>query len=525
MNELRTLLSLELRSLYGINQFLYTKDRKEKNRCYLLIPVWVILVAMVFFYVGGQVYGLCLLGMGDIVPAYLTVLASMLIVVFGFFTAGNRIFGQKGYDILASLPVRSASIVISRFLAMYAEYLALTLLILLPGAAVYGFCQKPGIGYYLLTLVGALFTPALPLVAATLLGSAVLAVSSRMKNQSVMQSVLMVGLVILVLVGSFRMGPALEEMTPEAFASLIHSVRETFEGLYPPALWLGSGILQGDFFSLGLFILVSAAAAGFTVFIVTANFHAILRRLQSVSAKHDYRLTTLQSRGMLKALYLRELKRYFASSIYVTNTIVGPIMGCILAVALAFVGVEGVQEMLMLPFDIAPLLPFVFAGVFCTMTTTSVSISMEGKQFWVIKSLPIPTKTLLDSKLLLNLSLMAPFYGVSVIALTIATKPASWDFLWLVLIPGAVILFSVVIGITVNLRFHSFDWEKDEVVVKQSLSAMLGGFAGFLISAFLGCAVYAAGFADTAIALSCLLILALTALLYRANNRKNLQEL
>ncbi len=525
MNEIRTLLTLELRSLYSINKFLHTKDQKAKNRYYLLIPAWLLLIGMVMFYVGGQAYGMCILGLGDMVPAYLTVLASMLIVVFGFFTAGNRIFGQKGYDILASMPIKSSTIVISRFLAMYVEYLALTLMILLPGAVVYGFCQKPGIGYYLLTLVGALFTPAIPLVVAALAGSLVLAVSYRMKNKSLVQSALMVALVILILAGSFQLGPALEEMTPEAFASLLQRVQETLGQLYPPALWLGEGIVYGDLGSLGFFLLASAGVAALTVWIVAVNFHRLLRRQGNFTAKHDYKLTSLESRGLLKALYIREAKRYFASSIYVTNTIMGPILGSILAVALAVVGMDGVREMWMLPFDIGPFLPFVFAGVFCTMTTTSVSVSMEGKHFWVVKALPIPTKALLDSKLLLNLSLMAPFYGVSLVAMTIAMKPAPLELLWLALTPASIILFSVVIGITVNLKFHSFDWEKEEAVVKQSTASALGGFAGVLLAAALGWAVFTMGNTHTAKALACLLTLLLTAVLYRRNNQAILNEL
>ncbi len=527
MNEIRSLLVLELRSLYGINQFLHTKDPKAKKRCYLLLGAWVILIATVFAYVGGLAYGLCALGMGDIVPMYLTALASLLIVAFGFFTAGNRIFGRKGYDLLASMPVKSSSIVVSRFLAMYAEDLVLTLVVLLPGVAVYGVCTKPGPGFYLTALLGGLLIPAIPLVAATLLGSLVLALSSRMKHKSIMQSVLMVGLVIAVMVGSFRMGPAMEEMTPEAFASLAVTIRDLFGQMYPPALWLGDAMAGGDLMGLGLFALVSLGILVLALLVVTANFQAIKRRLQSFTAKHDYKLGAMQSRGLRKALYLREAKRYFSSSVYVTNTIVGPILGCILAVALGIVGLDGVQSYLQLPLDLTGLLPFVFAGVFCMMTTTATAISMEGRQFWVVKSLPIPTKDLLDSKILLNLSLMLSFYLVSVAAMAIGLKPGFWELVWLILIPGAVMVFSVVFGITVNLKLHSFDWEKEETIVKQSASAALGGFAGFFLAAGMGVAVFLipAEFGNPARALMCLVLLAVTALLYRKNNRVELHTL
>ncbi len=525
MNELRPLLSLELRSLYGINKHLHTKNRKEQNTYRALSLVWVLLIGMVFAYVGGLVYGLCFLGLGKIVPAYLVMIASLLILAFGVFTAGNRIFGQKGYDILASMPVKPGSIVVSRFLSLYLEDLILTLVIMLPGVAVYGICQRPHMGFYLTTLAGTLFVPAIPLVAATLLGTLILAISARMKRKSMVQTLLMVLLVVGVLVGSFNAEGLANSATPEALSQIAQTISGLIGRIYPPAMWLGGAMVGTDLPGLGLFILISVGVMAFAMILTAKNFHAILRRLGNFTARHNYKIGKMESSGLLKALYLREVKRYFSSSIYVTNTIIGPIMGTILAVALWISGLNALQTAI--PLDIPAVLPFVFSAVFCMMTTSSVSVSMEGKQFWIVKSLPIPTKQLLDSKILLNLSLMAPFYLVSVIAMAMATRPGPLELLWLVLIPASVILFSLVFGITVNLKFHSFDWEKEETVVKQSLSSMLGGFAGLLLAGILGVAAFLtpAQYGVTARLGICLLVLGVTALLYRKNNRAVLSKL
>ena len=519
MNELRTLLDLELRSLYGINKFRHTKDKKEKNRYKMLMGAWVMVIAVAFLYVGGLVYGLCLLGLGEIVPAYLSVIASLLILAFGAFSAGNRIFGQQGYDLLGSMPIQTHNLVLSRFLSLYVEDFLFSLLILLPGTVVYGVCQNPGVGFYLVAAVGSLLIPAIPLVLSTLVGTVITAVSSRMKRKSLVQTVLMVLLVAGVLVGSFSMESVAENMTLEAITQLAQAIGAVFEQIYLPAVWLGNAMVDLDLLSLLLFAVVSVGVMVLAMFAVAKVFHPTVRGLLNFTAKHNYKIGEMESRGLLKALYIREVKRYFSSSIYVTNTIIGPILGMIMAVALCVSGLETVQEAF--PVDIHGLLPYVFAGVFCTMTTTCTSISMEGKQFWVVKSLPIPTKTLLDSKLLLNLTLMIPCYLVSEVALILAVKPGVWELLWLVLIPAAVALFSLVFGITVNLKFHSFDWEKEETVVKQSLSSALGGFSGVLLAVVLGIVQYAVPgqYAHLAGALSCLLVFGTTALLYRKNNQ------
>ncbi len=526
MNELRSLLFLELRSLYGINSFLHTKDPKAKNRYRMLTVAWIILIITVFSYVGGLVYGLCTLGLEQVVPAYLVVLASLLIIAFGIFTAGSRIFGQKGYDLLASMPIKPGLLVISRFLSLYAEDLILTLVVLVPGTAVYGLCQKPDLGFYLAALLGALLIPGIPLVISVLLGSLVTAISSRMKQKSLAQTVLMVALVIGVLLGSFQIGSAAENLTPEAFSQLAQTIGSLLGQVYPPALWLANA-MAGDPLGLGLFFLVSLAAVVLTVWVVSRNFHSILGRLQSFPAGHNYKLGALESRSLLKALYLREARRYFSSSIYVTNTIIGPVLGTVMALSLWALGLDSLTASLPANVDVPGLLPFVFAGVFCIMTTTCTSISLEGKQFWVVKSLPIPTKALLDSKILLNLSILLPCYLLSLAALAIATRPDFLQLLGLMFIPASIMLFSVVFGITVNLKFHSFHWEKEETVVKQSLPAALGGFAGFFLSAALGFAVFLvpAQYAALLKGLMCGVLLGLTALLYSRNNKFDLSQL
>ncbi len=527
MTEIRTLLSLELRSLFGFNKFLYTRDRKAKNRYMGLLAAWVVVIIMLFAYVGGLVYGLCIMGLGAIVPAYLTVIASALIVLFGIFTSGNRIFDHKGYDILASMPVRPASIVISRFLGLYAGDLLFALGVFLPGVVVYGVCLRPDIGFYLNALIGVVFIPALPLVISTLLGTLVLAVSSRMKKKSMMQSVLMVLLVVGIMLGSFSMEGVMENVTLEQLMDVAKLVGDTIGKIYPPAMWLNGAIVEGNLLGLALFVLVCGGAAVLAAYLISLNFHSIMRALRNFTAKHNYKIEKLESRGMLKALYVREIKRYFSSSIYVTNTIIGPIMGAVMAVAVCVAGVDTLAATLALPVDISALLPFAFSAAFCMMTTTSVSISLEGRQFWVIKSLPIPTKTLLDSKILMNLSLMAPFYVIGQVAFVLALQPGVLELLWLLLIPALLAAFVVVFGITVNLKIHSFDWETEGTVVKQSAPAALGGFAGAIFSIILGAAVFftPASLVDLVNAAICVALATATVLLYTANNKKRLADL
>ena len=153
LTQIRILTKLELCNLYGLNVFRFSKDKKAKKKSLSLLAIWVILVAMLVFYVGGLTYGLIYLGLEAAVPAYLISVSSLLIFIFDILKAGSVIFRKEGYDILCALPLSKGAVVVSRLLKMYMEDLLVTLAVLLPGMVVYAWNVHPGVGFYLTVLL------------------------------------------------------------------------------------------------------------------------------------------------------------------------------------------------------------------------------------------------------------------------------------------------------------------------------------------------------------------------------------
>ncbi len=528
MRELKTFVRLELSSLFGINKAIHTRDTKAKKRYIGLLAAWMLVIAMVAVYVALLSSGLSLLGLGSAVPAYLVLISSLLIILFSLFKAGGIIFSTKSYDIISSMPARTRYVVLSRFIGMYIEDLCFTLAVMLPGVLTLGLCEGYSLMFYLVSLVSSLLVPIIPLVLSTLLGTLVYAVTSRMKHKNMIQTVLMVALVIVVLLFSFSMQNVDEDsFNPEELGELAGKMTELIRSFYIPAVWLGEAMLGSNYLGLLWFTLLSLAALAMCVSLAITYYHSIVRALRVSVARHDYKLTALGAKGTLSALLLREAKRYFSSSAYVTNTIIGPIMGLIMSVAALVAGKEKIISSIPMPIPVINLLPIVLPAVICMMTTTSVSISMEGEGIDTIRTLPISAKMLFDSKIIFNLLLISPFYLVSELLLIITFKPSPLELLWLILVPALFIIFSLVAGISLNIRFHSFDWEREEQVVKQSASAFFGGFAGPLSClVFLIVSLIAPPAFNTLVkALMSVIIAALSVALYILNNRTRLEEL
>ena len=173
------------------------------------------------------------------------------------------------------------------------------------------------------------------------------------------------------------------------------------------------------------------------------------------------------------------------------------------------------------------LIPFIFAGAFCMMNTTATSISLEGKNWWILKSLPLTTKEILDAKILMNLILYLPFFIVSQIFLILALTPNLLDLLWLVLIPTCLILLSCVLGISINLKFPVFNWKNEVSIVKQSTSSLFTGMGGLFISIIFIILLFIVPnnytiFIKIAF---CIFTLIIAVILYFKNNQTDLKEI
>lgn len=527
LSQIKILARTELYNFCGLNVLRFSKDKRVKRRAAMLAVAYIILVFMLVVYVGALSYGLCLLSLEEIVPAYLITISSLLIFFLGIFKAGGIIFKKEGYDILASLPVTQSSIVIGRFLRLYLENLLFAFGVMVPGLAVYIWFVKPGAAFLLFGLWGILLVPVLPTVGAVLAGALITAIASRMRYKSLAISGLSIFAVLAIFLGSSRLSMMEGEISPEILKGFSDVVFSILEKVYPPAVWLGWAMVNMDFGKILLCTMIFAGVCAVVIALIASRFHAVCRNLYGTSAKHNYQMGNLKRDSVLKALVIREIKRYFSSGTYVTNTIIGPVMGTFFAGAVLVTGLDWTAELFPVPVDVGAYIPFVLAGIFSMMNTTCVSVSMEGKHWWIVNSLPLSTKAILDAKILMNLLVILPFYLASEVMLSLALRPEPLEQIWLLMIPALTVLFSCVFGVTVNLHFPVFTWESEASVVKQSAASMLGGLGGVLLTILFVIVNVMVSGGDSHLlrAVCCTLTLLAAAFLYRKNNRINLQEL
>lgn len=467
------LLKLKFSNFLGINEARHSG--KKKN--FILIMIAFCLVGLlVCGYVVGLSYLIASIGLGGLVPVFLTVLTSLIIFFFTIFKAGAEIFDYGYYLSVAHLPLKKSAIISARLIGMYITDAIISFFVFVSGAVGVSIVSMQGVGYYLMIVLSAFLVPVLPLCVSCFVGVGVSAIISRLKKGKLVGSILLCLLVCAFVFWTYTM-PEDETVMINAISDMVVSM----SSIYPPALWVSQGITGENFLNYVLFALGSVGVAIVFVAVVAKVYTklcSLLGSTYSSNAKVD--IKKVKKSSPFFALYKKEIKRLFSSMIYFTNTLMGNIMAIIGGIALLFVDFGAELEGI----ELGPFLGVIVVGalsIFANMApTTTASIGIEGKNFATTKSLPVSDKTILGAKLACGLTFSVP--TAIIITCLLPFSPLCKGMEWWI-IAFSPIIFSVampVVGLVMNVKFPSLKWTNEQVPVKQGkavLFTMLTSFA------------------------------------------------
>ena len=491
---IRTLSKLELLNFLGINELRHVKDPSVKKQKGFMFVVLMVLYFFLAGYVIMQSLLLGKLGATRYIPVLYFLLAGMINLVVGIYRAKAAIYRESDLEMVSALPLNGKTIVASRIFRMYFDNLIVGLAIIIPAMLVYGIKSGCGAMFYISIIPVCLVSPILPTAIAAWVGIIFAAIIARNRHKVLTEVIL----VLVIVIGSFVLSGVIsskagigtvngfaerEEINEEINAELTRMISENMtrvENAFPPMKMMGEVLTNADFPGLAIYALVSLAVIILTSLIIGRNFFGISRRLFASQTHRDYSISEMKKDSVMKALVKKEASRYFSSGIYVSNTIVGPVMAVIFSVALGFVDIDKIVKSAgELPIDMKfeNSFPYLLGLIFCMMSIAASSVSIEGKNWWIVRTLPLSAKDILGAKILFNLIFVAPFYALMEIISLFTVNAGPLERLWLIVVPGLAILYSVLLGMTCNLKFPKFNWENEAEVVKQGAAtglSMLG---------------------------------------------------
>lgn len=512
------LVKVNLLQRFGINEVRYSRDPAQKRRLAATAVGIAVVVIVLMAYIMGMAFMLCSVGAAESVPASMLVIVSIAIFFFTLFKAGSVLFQMQTYEMLIALPVTVREIVVSRFFTMYLEDTVMTAFLMIPGCVIFAFYAETGFLFWIMTVLGIFAIPLFPLVVSSILGVIITAAGARVKHKNAVMLVLSMLLVIGILAAVYL--PMLLNPKPDMSLVDLGNIGSMVAGQVNSSYFMASlytdAVIGGNVLVFLLFLAMSILPFLLFVFLVERYFVRICTSLAAKTARGNYSLKKLKQQTVLKSLYQKELKRYFASNVYVMNTAIGYIMTILLTLLVTVMGFEKLQDMIPIPGMIEKILPFLLAWTIAMAAVSASSISIEGKNWWIPMSLPLDAKQLVQAKVMMHLSLALPTCVISAVVLSIRLYKTPVMLLMAFLIPAAYSVLTAVMGVVINQRFPMMKWDNEVVVVKQSAASMISVFSSFLLAGVPMAAVMAApeSAAVWIELLIVLLLLAVSAVLY-----------
>lgn len=198
----------------------------------------------------------------------------------------------------------------------------------------------------------------------------------------------------------------------------------------------------------------------------------------------NYKVGKMQAHSVMYALVKKELKRFTSSIAYIMNVGMGMFLAVIGSVVCVFVGIDKVLQSMQIPTisqEIVYAVPFGIAMMLTMTCTTSISLSLERKNLWIIKSLPIEESMIYKSKMAFNLLLLIPAAIICNICFAIAMKLDIIMIVLYFLVTASAIFFSTTFGMLLGQKFANFEWENEIEVIKQGAASAMCIFKNMVV--------------------------------------------
>ena len=481
---LKTLIKSRISALFAS----MTQGGKSKNKkrvaTSLLIVLFVVLIAYFLFAMGAMAYGLCYMAneTGDTYAVFtLAVIISSALCLFGsIFATKTQLFESTDNELLLSMPIPPKYIFISRMLVLLLVNYLLEAIVMLPCMLMYGIV----IGYeplgFVCSLAVFLLLPFLTLAISCIIAWIVSEIASRLRNKTFVT----VFLFLVFFLGYMYMCGSIG-----VYAGSEENATLDLSGLKNTALfyWAGDAMANGSLISLLLFAICASVPSFLVFFILDKRFISIITT-KKAKAKIEYKGNTEKAGGVYSSLLKKEIRRFFSSSAYIMNAGLGNVLCLVMAIAIS---VSSRELLLELSGEYGMLEAFIPFGVSCVCVfmgsmnlVSTPSISLEGKSLWILQSCPINPRDILMAKLSCHMVICTPLSVISAVILCVAFKISIVYSLFVVLAVLGSVAFTGYWGLFLGLKFPKFDWQNENVAVKQGFAvfgSMLGSMLFFMI--------------------------------------------
>lgn len=472
------LLKTLLLSTSRINAYKYCDDPKKRKKIVGGIIGVIVLYAMIMVYSVSTCIGYGQYGIIDSAPVMCALTISILSFVFTIFKTNGYLFNFKEYDMLMSLPFEARTVAGCKFLYMYIKSLPWYLSISFATLAGYAYFARPNFLAYIFWIVLTFFLPIIPMLIAAFIGFLIARISAGFRKNNIVQTVLTFIFVLLCFGLRYFIDDMFSNDKVEQTLENMSQITGSAAKYYLPAGWFSNAVTKLSV--LNALILIGVCVILFVVVfrIVGSAYRNINSALKSHAAAKKYRMSAQKQKNLVSTIAFKEFKRLTGSTTYMVNGAMGVVLAPLFGIITLIFGFDKIISVVTkgAPMDAAmlqPAIPFIVFFFIGMMATTACSPSLEGKNYWIIQSLPIEMKTVYQGKMLFNMLLTVPFMLLSVLCLCIAAKVPVLNTVLYLILGFTLCAYSTTWGCVCGVKHMKLDWENEIEVIKQGAAVTI----------------------------------------------------
>lgn len=415
-------------------------------------------------------------GMGWLFFTLIGLLAIFMGAFGSVFNTYSALYLSKDNDFLLSLPIPAGTIVISRLLGVYLMGLMYSGVVMIPAIVVYMITAPFSISALVCSVLLFAAISVIVLILSCILGWVVAKISVKLKNKSFITVIVSLLFITIYYIFYFKA----QEWISQLVENIVMYGTKIKNGAYPLYVFGRAG--EGDWGAAAAVVLVTAVLFFITWRILSGSFLKIATSTGK-SGKTAHRKSQIKQKSMFGALLTKEFSRFIASPNYMLNCGFGTLL---LPVAGIFVIIKGgdMANVLRDAFDSdTGFITVILCAAVCMIASMNImvapSVSLEGKNIWLLQSLPVPTVKILQAKLLMQIVLTSIPTLFCVVCTAFVLKASFAQTLLLMLVPIVYTVFSAILGLTLGLGMPNMTWTNEIVPIKQSGSVMISLFGGW----------------------------------------------
>lgn len=470
----KALLRVKLASLLSALTGGSKRGGKKKKATTVLYALLMVYVVVVFCWMFAEMFSqlsepLYAAGLSWVYFLMALMLSFTLMVMFSAFMAKSQLYEAKDNDLLLSMPIPPSAILASRMTLLLGLNLVFGLVIAVP-ALIEWYSVVPfsiaSLASFLLTFLALIFFAT---AISALLGWLISLISSRMRRKTLFETVLS----LAFLGGYFYLC--------SKFGDIIENVLMSSMGLADAlgniAILKCIGLAAAGESLTDLLLTLAMLLVPFIIVYVVLT----LTFIKTATAKRGAAKVKYVDRGQKvsapsSALFKRESARFFSSSTCIINNGLGAVLILVAAVA-AIVYKDAIRQFLAL-FEGHEDMVMCFVALFGAMMAglvqpTSSSVSLEGHSLWLIRSMPVSTREVLDTKLKFSLTIYVPPVIILMAASEYVLRLSAAMVLASTVFSLLLLLVMAQIGLIANIRHPNLNWTTESQAVKSGAAVMI----------------------------------------------------